>query len=239
MKDYSALISAVLKDDDLHAKELPAIDLYLDQIISLFDNRYASVKRRHSDKLLTNAMIHNYRKAGLIKPIKGKRYTREHVIQMLAIFAMKNTLTIQDIKAVFDALYRSSSFSSDSLVACYEKALELKGAERELLPVFLSQWFGKEVFAPQCEQQISEVHEAFLRKEQEMNASETFQKEEKQKENTPEEMFPLLLSISFLAGHLQRTAEHMVDAYFMPSATPSTEEPTVGSTPAAVQSETP
>lgn len=212
MKDYSALISAVLKDDDLHAKELPAIDLYLDQIISLFDNRYASVKRRHSDKLLTNAMIHNYRKAGLIKPIKGKRYTREHVIQMLAIFAMKNTLTIQDIKAVFDALYRSSSFSSDSLVACYEKALELKGAERELLPVFLSQWFGKEVFASQ---------------------------EEKQKENTPEEMFPLLLSISFLAGHLQRTAEHMVDAYFTPSATPSTEEPTVGSTPAAVQSETP
>ena len=38
-----------------------------------------------------------------------------------------------------------------------------------------------------------------------------------QKGNTPEELFPFLLSITFLAGHLQRIAEEMVDEYFTPA----------------------
>ena len=37
------------------------------------------------------------------------------------------------------------------------------------------------------------------------------------KREHPEELFPFLLSITFLAGHLQRIAEEMVDEYFTPA----------------------
>jgi len=185
MKDLNELFRDVLNDQDLHAAELPAIDLYLDQIITILEGKYSSGKRKESDKLLTNTMIHNYRKVGLIKPVKGKKYANEHIMQMLIIFAMKNSLSLQEIKTVFDSLYVDPLFDSDALVRRYEAALNLKTKERETLPTYLSTLFS----------------------------SEETQADSK-KENNPEELFSILLSITFLAGHLQRIAEEMVDEFF-------------------------
>ena len=53
MKDLNELFREVLNDQDLHATELPAIDLYLDQIITILESKYSSGKRKESDKLLT------------------------------------------------------------------------------------------------------------------------------------------------------------------------------------------
>ncbi|MDD2484593.1 MAG: DUF1836 domain-containing protein [Eubacteriales bacterium] len=187
MKELKDLLFEVLDDDDIHASDLPAIDLYLDQIISLLEGKYSPNKRRESDKILTNTMIHNYRKAGLIKPVKGKRYSKEHILQMLIIFAMKNSLSIQDIKTVFDRLYSDPTFDSQALSDSYERALAFKSHESETLTNYLSEFFEKIKLA-----------------------------EHKEKENTPEDLFPYLLCITFFAGHLQRIAEQMVDEYFTP-----------------------
>ena len=185
MKDLNELFREVLNDQDLHASELPAIDLYLDQIITILEGKYSSGKRKESDKLLTNTMIHNYRKVGLIKPVKGKKYANEHIMQMLIIFAMKNSLSLQEIKTVFDSLYADPLFNSEALVQCYEDALYMKEKERETLPAYLSALLG----IPDTQADIK-------------------------KENNPAELFSILLSITFLAGHLQRIAEEMVDEYF-------------------------
>ena len=143
MKELKDLLFEVLNDEDLHASELPAIDLYLDQIISLLETKYSPNRRRESDKLLTNTMVHNYRKFGLIKPVKGKRYSKEHIIQMLIIFAMKNSLSIQEIKTVFDSLYTDPAFDSQALTRSYERALDLKVHESETLISYLSGFFEK------------------------------------------------------------------------------------------------
>ena len=84
----------------IHSQDIPSLDLYMDQILTLFDVNLADNKRYEDDKLLTKTMINNYSKEGLLKPIKGKKYSKEHILQMLLIYSLKNTISIQEIKRV-------------------------------------------------------------------------------------------------------------------------------------------
>ena len=113
------LVRRSFDDDDIPPQSIPDIDLYMDQIITIFDQNLGGNKRYEDDKLLTKTMINNYSKEGVLKPIKGKKYTKEHIIQMLLIYNMKNTLTIQEIKRVLSGVYEEEDFD--------EKALEELG----------------------------------------------------------------------------------------------------------------
>lgn len=84
----------------LKADDIPSLDLYMDQIMTLFDVNLSNNKRYPNDKLLTKTMINNYSKEGLLKPIKGKKYSKYHILQMLIIYSLKNTISIQEIKKV-------------------------------------------------------------------------------------------------------------------------------------------
>lgn len=91
----------------LKADDIPSLDLYMDQIMTLFDVNLTDNKRYESDKLLTKTMINNYSKDGLLQPIKGKKYTKEHILQMLLIYSLKNTISIQEIKKVLKPYHNS------------------------------------------------------------------------------------------------------------------------------------
>lgn len=117
--DYKTRMKTAVEDGEIPLSEIPTIDLYMDQIITLMDER------------LTKTMINNYSKEGLIKPIKGKKYSREHIVQMLLIYAMKNTLSIQEIKQVMEGLYRKENFGGDQLLLAYETYLSQKPQLRE------------------------------------------------------------------------------------------------------------
>jgi DNA-binding transcriptional MerR regulator len=95
--------------NDLKASDIPSLDLYMDQIMTLFDTYLNNNKRYDDDKLLTKTMINNYSKAGILKPIKGKKYTKEHILQMLMIYYLKNTISIQEIKEVLQPFHESES----------------------------------------------------------------------------------------------------------------------------------
>ncbi|WP_343377278.1 DUF1836 domain-containing protein [Ligaoa zhengdingensis] len=127
--DWNDWIARALDDRDIAPAELPDIDLYMDQIITLFESRMGGNRRRPEDKLLTKTMINNYSKEGLLQPIKGKKYSRDHILQMLMIYNLKQTLSIQDIKALFGALD-----SQTPLAGLYTSFLELKGELRDGLP---------------------------------------------------------------------------------------------------------
>ena len=88
----------------LKSEDIPSLDLYMDQIMTLFDINLADNKRHDNDKLLTKTMINNYSKEGLLKPIKGKKYTKNHILQMLLIYSLKNTISIQEIKKSITAI---------------------------------------------------------------------------------------------------------------------------------------
>ena len=84
--ELSEIIDKVVNKSDLTTKDIPSLDLYMDQIMTLFDDHLQDNKRFVDDKLLTKTMINNYSKAGVIKPVKGKKYTKEQIIGMLLIY---------------------------------------------------------------------------------------------------------------------------------------------------------
>jgi len=107
--------------------DIPKLDLYMDQIISLFNEMLQDDKRHDDDKLMTKAMINNYSKAGLIDPVKGKKYNREQILQMLLIYRLKNTLSMQDIKKVVTPLYEQN-FSIEEI---YDQVTTLKDQQND------------------------------------------------------------------------------------------------------------
>lgn len=78
--------------------ELPELDLYMDQVITLVDRYLTPVIRTDKHTLLTSSMVNNYVKKGMIPPPEKKRYTRRHVAFLVAITLLKQVLTIQEIK---------------------------------------------------------------------------------------------------------------------------------------------
>ena len=100
-QEFADVLKEQMESASLQLTEIPNIDLYIDQITNLFDTAYADRKRNEEEKTLTKTMVNNYSKEGILRAIKGKKYSREHIIQMAMIYLMKQTLSIQDIKSVF------------------------------------------------------------------------------------------------------------------------------------------
>ena len=86
----------------LNPDEIPELELYIDQIITLMEKHVGA--QEDGQPPLTRTMIHNYSKAGLISPVKGKKYSKQHIMEMVAIYSLKNTLSIAQIKRVLCAL---------------------------------------------------------------------------------------------------------------------------------------
>lgn len=119
-KTLGKLLENSKKNKALHPDDIPALDLYMDQIIALMS---AHLGRDDDKEPLTRTMIHNYSKAGLISPVKGKKYTKEHILQMLVIYSLKNTLSIAQIKRVLSALSEQEDVGEAELAQCFETQL--------------------------------------------------------------------------------------------------------------------
>ncbi len=91
-------------DKNIFLEDIPQIDLYMDQVIQLFENTFNSAKRNEDEKILTKTMINNYAKGKLLVPIKNKKYSRSHLILLSMIYQLKSGLSINDIKATLDGV---------------------------------------------------------------------------------------------------------------------------------------
>ncbi len=116
------IIEKESQKSSITSKDIPDLDLYMDQIMTLFDNHLANHKKNEDDKLLTKTMINNYSKAKVITPVKGKKYTKEQIIQMLIIYQLKNNLSIQEIKDLLMPIYESD----DDLSDLYDHFIDIK-----------------------------------------------------------------------------------------------------------------
>lgn len=129
-KELRARIEAAVGDVDLADTDIPAIDLYLDQILSLVAEKNAVSAPRYRDRALTKTMVNNYSKNELISPIAGKKYSRAHVIEMLLIYALKNTLSIEEIKRVLIGVREECGFTGADTIKAYHQFLSLKENNR-------------------------------------------------------------------------------------------------------------
>lgn len=129
--DLKARIEYAVGDTDLESRDIPSIDLYLDQIINLVAEKNAESTDMYRDRVLTPTMVNNYSKDGLIKPIRGKKYSKEHIIQMLLVYSLKNTLSIGAIRRILTGVYSEPvSFNGEKLTEGYDRYLDLKERNR-------------------------------------------------------------------------------------------------------------
>ena len=70
------IIKKLALTERVEEKDIPEIDLYMDQVIQIFEQKLSNSKRKDSDKVLTKTMINNYAKAKLLMSIKNKKYSK-------------------------------------------------------------------------------------------------------------------------------------------------------------------
>lgn len=80
-------------------QELPSIDLYMDQVISLL-LQYLSFfpKELGGEEFITKSAINNYVRLKIIPPPVKKRYTRIHLAYLIIICCLKPSLSISYIQ---------------------------------------------------------------------------------------------------------------------------------------------
>lgn len=83
-------------------EQLPAIPLYVDQVLQYLRDSLRFFERDEEDVLLTNSMINNYVKKDVLPHPEKKKYSREHLAALTVICMLKQVLAIQDIGTLLD-----------------------------------------------------------------------------------------------------------------------------------------
>jgi Domain of unknown function (DUF1836) len=131
-KDLISMFKDLNLHQDIQPSDIPNLHLYMDQVIQLFENNLSHCKRSSNDKLLTKTMINNYTKDKLLMPVKNKKYSRDHIILMILIYNLKQSLSIGDIKVLFNNLVLSLEDMKNSVIdidSFYDLFLQIKNNE--------------------------------------------------------------------------------------------------------------
>lgn len=77
-------------------QELPSIPLYMDQVL-FYLKEVLSFFETDGTPLLTNTMVNNYVKAGVLPHPEKKKYSRAHLGALLMICMLKPVLSLKEI----------------------------------------------------------------------------------------------------------------------------------------------
>ena len=119
--------------DYIHADDIPAIELYMDQVTTFMDDQLKSTKRYGEDKILTKTMINNYVKNNLLPPPVKKKYSKNHVLILIFIYYFKNILSIKDIESILSPVISDNFDGNDpeALNNLYKKICKLEKCQME------------------------------------------------------------------------------------------------------------
>ncbi|MGY6210891.1 DUF1836 domain-containing protein [Cytobacillus firmus] len=118
-------LKKLIADNQIQLEDIPQIDLYMDQVIQLFENTFGSTTRNEEEKVLTKTMINNYAKGKLFFPVKNKKYSKEHLILIAFIYQLKGALSINDIKSLLDGVNSRTAEGKLDLDHFYQLYLDL------------------------------------------------------------------------------------------------------------------
>ncbi len=139
---FFGIMEEIVQGGDISISDIPDIELYMDQVTTFIDNKLGYHKRTLKDKILTKTMINNYTKSKILLPSKKKRYNRQHMIQLILIYYLKQILSINDINILFEPLFKNmaaSKVGTDYLSSLYNAFLQVKDNSTEDFEKVLSQ----------------------------------------------------------------------------------------------------
>jgi DNA-binding transcriptional MerR regulator len=131
MENIKQIMEQLGLNTSLTLEEIPRIDLYMDQVIQLFENKFAETKRNDDEKILTKTMINNYAKGKLIFPIQNKKYSKEHLILISLIYQLKGALSINDINVMLNGINKRVVKEDIELDSFYTSYLNLSSKNVE------------------------------------------------------------------------------------------------------------
>ncbi|CEG24144.1 hypothetical protein BN1080_03164 [Planococcus massiliensis] len=126
MADIKKLTEDLALEKTILLEDIPKIDLYIDQVIQLFETSFEETKRTGAEKILTKTMINNYAKGKLFYPVQNKKYSRNHIMLIHLIYQMKSVLSINDVKQVLDGLNERAEKEQLNLESFYESYLHIQ-----------------------------------------------------------------------------------------------------------------
>lgn len=182
-----SLIEELSLEKNIKLDEIPEIDLYMDQVIQLFESKYNDAKRNEEDKVLTKTMINNYAKGKLLMPIKNKKYSKDHLILMSLIYNLKGALSISDIKS-----------SLNHIVKEFED-----GSEYPLRGIY-------NAYLEQCEEDLESFKKSVYNKDESVK-----DKVKSDKDKDFEEKFLLLCSMINMSNMYRRMGEKIIDEFLI------------------------
>ncbi len=119
--DLLKLVEELSLSDEIQLSDIPDINLYITQVENFLSDKLGHHKRSPNDKILTPTMINNYTKDNLLmKPTKGKQYTKEHVILMILLYYLKQILSLDDIGKIFKGVLKDMSTTDDDVIPLEE-----------------------------------------------------------------------------------------------------------------------
>ncbi len=118
------LTDKTLHNSKIEISEIPNINLYMEQVLSFLNDELLEFKRNSKDKIYTKSMINNYVKSQVLSKPDNKKYTPNHVIELLLIFYMKQILSLEDIKSLLEY-----SLSENNLKEAYSSYLKHTSSE--------------------------------------------------------------------------------------------------------------
>ena len=189
-QNIMSILKNLNSNQKIKLEDIPDLDLYMDQVIQLFENNLSGTKRNDDDKVLTKTMINNYAKAKLLMSIKNKKYTKEHLILMSLIYELKGGLSINDIKYLLT-----------NIVSKYENNDEYD--LRKLYELFLEiNKYDCEEFKKSVEKKVDVLKEKF----KDNSGDEDY-----------DEKFLLISSMISMSNMYRRMGEALIDEYFLGS----------------------
>lgn len=118
--------------------DLPDIELYMDQVITLM-SKYMEFFASTGESTLTPSMINNYVKHGIIPSPVKKKYNRIHLARLVIICVLKPVLPISSIGDLLDTLLETRTeaevldFFSEHYEQTFSNIIEiLKGYARNV-----------------------------------------------------------------------------------------------------------
>lgn len=111
-------------------RELPNVDLYLDQVVTLLESyltNFIKEENEKENKFITKTMINNYVKHGVVKAPINKKYNKEHIAYLFVIFVLKQVYSMEDIKKLIELAIKTSPSDQAYNLFCneLEKAIKL------------------------------------------------------------------------------------------------------------------
>ncbi len=80
--------------------EMPEVELYMDQVVSLLNKELAVYKEKEQD-VFTKSMVSNYVKHKVLPKPENKKYNKEHMVILNMIFQLKSIFQMDEMKVLF------------------------------------------------------------------------------------------------------------------------------------------